>query len=531
MARILRERRIPEMTQAEPTPSVPMTAPAWEPEGYALAAAAVAAGVLCAFVISPIAGPENTNLVFLVFVIAVAVRYGLGPSFLASVLSVLALNFFYMAPVYTFVVADPTNLVTLLFFTVVALVTSHLAALARSQAIAARMRAEQAEALYRFSRRLSELVQLDELLEATLDQVTSMLSLAGVLILRDEGGKYRMRTSGEQSVAIDPIDLSVVQASWSREMNEREAMRVGGHFYFPLRTSHGGLGSIGVKRDWATAPLTGEERKLIGAIADQAAVALERVLLATERDQARMAAEKERLRSTLLASLSHDLKTPLASITGAVTALRQYGQLYDAAARDDLAAMIQDEAERLARFVGNLLDMARLEAGGVRPRLEAVDVGDLIGTALQRTEGLLQGVETHVAIDPELPMLNLDPVLFEQVLVNLLDNAARYAPPGSTVEVGAELRSDRVVLSVTDEGPGIPPADLGRVFDKFYRSENGDRKRGGTGLGLAICRGFVAALGGDIAVANRAAPDSGAHFTISFPQGAFALPPQESAAP
>ena len=257
-------------------------------------------------------------------------------------------------------------------------------------------------------------------------------------------------------------------------------------------------------------------------------MAIERVRLAAERDEARVATEKERLRSTLLASLSHDLRTPLASITGAVTALRQYGDLYDAAARDDLAAMIQDEAERLARFVGNLLDMARLEAGGIRPNLQAMDVGEMIGTALQRTEALLGSIHAKVDIDPALPMLRLDPVLFEQVLVNLLDNAAKYAPPHSSIVIAARQQADCAVITLSDEGPGIPPGDLGRVFDKFHHTENGDRQRAGTGLGLAICRGFVTVLGGAIAVANRAAPATGAVFTITFPASAFAAaPPQE----
>src|SRR5918993_4959301 len=177
-------------------------------------------------------------------------------------------------------------------------------------------------------------------------------------------------------------------------------------------------------------------------------------------DRARLAAETERLRSALLTSLSHDLKTPLASITGAVTALRQYEELYDAAGRDELMVTIQDEAERLSRFVVNLLDMTRLEAGGITLDPQPVDLGEIVGTALQRTAPVLAGHRVEVNLQSDLPMLNLDVVLFEQVLVNLLDNAAKYAPLGSTVVLRGHRLGKSVVLAVSDEGPGIPPADL-----------------------------------------------------------------------
>jgi two-component system sensor histidine kinase KdpD len=238
-------------------------------------------------------------------------------------------------------------------------------------------------------------------------------------------------------------------------------------------------------------------------------------------DEARLMAETERLRTALLTSLSHDLKTPLASIIGAVTALRQYGDLYEASARDELAGTIQEEAERLARFVGNLLDMTRLESGAISLKREPVDVGEIVGTALQRTARVLAGHRVELRLAPDMPMLELDVVLFEQVLVNLLDNAAKYAAPGSAVTVDGRVRDRKAVLEIRDEGPGIPAEDLERIFDKFYRVRKGDRQRAGTGLGLAICRGFVEALGGTIRAANRA-DRSGAVFTIEFPETAFA---------
>jgi two-component system sensor histidine kinase KdpD len=256
---------------------------------------------------------------------------------------------------------------------------------------------------------------------------------------------------------------------------------------------------------------------MFGALNEQVAGALERLRLGDERDAARLAVEGERLRTALLSSLSHDLKTPLATITGAITALRQNPDLYDGNAREELTAMIQDEAERMTSFVTNLLDMMRLEAGGIALTREPVDVGEVVATALQRTASALAKHRAAVKLAPDLPMLNIDPVLFEQVLVNLLDNAAKYAPSGSTITISAHPQScGEIVIRVMDEGPGLPSNSLERVFDKFYRARQGDRQRAGTGLGLAICRGFVEALGGSVTAGNR--PDrSGAVFTVVFP--------------
>lgn len=228
------------------------------------------------------------------------------------------------------------------------------------------------------------------------------------------------------------------------------------------------------------------------------------------------------MRSALLTSLSHDLKTPLASITGAITALRQYPDLYDANARDELASTIQEEAERLTRFVGNLLDMARLEAGGIALNPQSLDIGEVIGTALQRVAGVLAGHQVAVDLDPDLPMLSLDVIMFEQVLVNLLDNASKYAPAGTMVTIEGRRSTGGVVVRVIDEGPGLAPGDVERIFEKFYRGEQGDHRRAGTGLGLAICHGFVEALGGTIRAANRL-NRSGAVFEMTFPPPTFAV--------
>jgi two-component system sensor histidine kinase KdpD len=290
----------------------------------------------------------------------------------------------------------------------------------------------------------------------------------------------------------------------------------GKRLFLPLRTESGPVGVIGIDRDLPGPLLTPEERRLLDALADQAAVAIERIALAKGLDEARVLAETERLRAALLTSISHDLRTPLAAIMGAVSSLRANPDKYGEAAREELLATLQDEAERLTRFVANLLDMTRLESGAIELTLEPSDIGDIIGAALRRAGGVLAQHRVDVEIEPGLPMLRLDPVLFEQVLFNLLDNAAKYSPLHSRIRVRATRDGELVEIEIVDEGPGIPPAELERVFDKFYRVQAQDRRRAGTGLGLAICRGFVEALGGSITARNRR-DLAGAVLTIRMP--------------
>jgi two-component system sensor histidine kinase KdpD len=233
-------------------------------------------------------------------------------------------------------------------------------------------------------------------------------------------------------------------------------------------------------------------------------------------DDARVAAEAERLRGALLTSLSHDLKTPLAAILGAANSLREYGERFDAKERSEMIGTIEEEASRMARFVSNLLDMTRLESGAIELKRQPTDLSDVVGTALRRTETLLADFKVSLDIEPNLPLLELDDMLFEQVLVNLLDNAAKYAPPSSTITVKAQKAGDVVRLQVLDEGVGIPEDQLSLIFEKFHRVKGRDRQRAGTGLGLAICRGFVEAMGGAITAANRI-DRSGAVLTVDLP--------------
>ncbi|HKU55323.1 MAG TPA: ATP-binding protein, partial [Rhizomicrobium sp.] len=263
-----------------------------------------------------------------------------------------------------------------------------------------------------------------------------------------------------------------------------------------------------------------DQRRLLDSLSDQTALAIERLHLAEEMDRARVAAETDKLRSALLTSISHDLRTPLASILGSASSLKQYrGQLSEAD-QSELLATIQEEAERLNHFIANLLDMTRLESGALMPNLDQIELADVVGSVLRRTCRLTQHHTLALDLDSGLPMLRLDPVLFEQILFNLIDNAAKYAPAGTTITLRARREGAVVKASILDEGPGLPDDDRERIFDKFYRVRARDRQRAGTGLGLAIARGFMEAMGGTVTVANRS-DRSGAVFTLTIP---LALP-------
>lgn len=499
---------------------------------YGLTPLVVAIALGVGLLVQPVFGIENADLIFLTAVIGVAARFGLLPSVVASVLSVIAYNFFFLPPLHTFTISNPAHVVALAFFLVAALLASNLAGRARDQVNASRQRARTTEALYAFSRKIAGVAALDDLLWAAAFQISSMLKLNVVLLLPNDG-RLEVHAGYPPEDLLDDADIGA--ASWSWQNNKpagrgAETLPGARRLFIPIRTSRGPVGIVGLDRESPGALMTPDDRRLLDALLDQTAIAIERVRFAEEIDKRQVLAETERLRSALLNSISHDLSTPLAAILGAATSLQQYEGLYDARTRQDLIGTIRDEAERLRRFVHNLLDMTRLESGALELNREVIDVGEVVGAALERCSRILDQHHLDIDIEPNLPMLELDPVLFEQVLVNLLDNAAKYAPAGSKVTVDACHQGESVSITVRDEGPGIPLAEVDRIFEKFRRLQIGDRQRAGTGLGLSVCRGFVEALGGTIRAANRT-DRSGAVFTITFPHAAVAAStPTETAA-
>ncbi|MGU3417436.1 ATP-binding protein [Methylobacterium sp. D54C] len=509
---------VPDEKPARRAVAVSAPRPGRDARPYAIALAAIAAGLGAAIVAEPYAGVENADLFLLTAVVAVAVRWGLGPSLVSVVAASLAYNFFFLPPVYTLTIADPTNVAAFLLFTLVAVLVSNLASRARRVAVVSQGRARATERLFGFSRKLAACGTLDDVLWATCAQVAAMLKVRVVLLLPD-GQAVTVRTGYPPEDMLDEADLAAAQ--WAFD-NDRPAGRGADtlpgakRLFLPMRTGRGTIGVIGLDSDGIGPILSPEGRRLLDALADMGALAIERVRLVEDLDRAERAAETDRLRQALLTSISHDLRTPLASVLGAASTLRDLEAALPADAKAELLATIIEESERLNRFIANLLDMTRLEAGAVAPNLSAQDVAETVDTALRRTQKILAEHRVAVDVEADLPPLALDPVLFEQVLVNLLDNAAKYAPEGSTVTVRARRADDRVRIAVLDEGDGLPEADVERVFDKFYRVRKGDRVRAGTGLGLAISRGFVEAMGGTVTAENR--PDrGGACFTVSLP--------------
>jgi two-component system sensor histidine kinase KdpD len=438
------------------------------------------------------------------------------PSLFTCLVCALAYNFFFLPPLYTFTIADPENVITLVVFMTVAGAASNLTARVRMQAIVARQRAATTEDLYRFSRKLAGIAALDDLLWATAYQVAHMLRLH-VVLLMPEGEELGVRAGYPPEDTLDEADLAA--AKWAFEQGQeagRGADTLPGarRLFLPMRTARGVVAIIGLDSDQDGQLLTPDQRRLLDSLSDQTALAIERLHLAEEMDRSRVAAETERLRTALLTSISHDLRTPLASILGSATSLKAYRDSLGAGEQNELIGTIQEEAERLNHFIANLLDMTRLESGALVPNLSLIDLDDVVGSVLRRAP--TQNHRLVLELEPDLPMLRLDPVLFEQVLFNLLDNAAKYAPPDTAITLRARRGGGTVKVQVLDEGPGLPEEDRERVFDKFYRVRVADKKRAGTGLGLAIARGFMEAMGGTITAANLS-DHGGAIFTLSLP--------------
>jgi two-component system sensor histidine kinase KdpD len=497
---------------------------------YVVALLAVAAALGIGLLLKPQFGLENVDLVLLAAIVGVAVRYGLWPSMFATVCASLSYNFFFLPPIYTFTIIEPTNIAAFLLFTIVALIASSLAGRGQYQTTAAHERIRSVESLYAFSRKLAGAGALDDVLWATAYQIASMLKVRVVLLLPD-GGSIALKGGYPPEDTLDEGDLAAARWVWENNRpagRDSDTLPGAKWLFLPMRTGRGAVGILGITRDDTGVLLRSEQRRLLDALADQGALAIERVHLVEDIDRVKRTAETDRLRSALLTSISHDLKTPLAAVLGAASALRDLAGSLDNASKSELLATIIDESERLNRFIANLLDMTKLESGAIVPNAAPHAVGEIVDGALRRAGKILSRHRVEVDLRPGLPMIAVDAVLFEQALFNLLDNAAKYAPAGTTVTIRGWRDEAGVRLQVLDEGDGIPEGDLERIFDKFYRAQKGDQVRAGTGLGLAISRGFVEALRGKITAANRA-DRTGASFTITLPDTVLAQQGREAA--
>ena len=493
---------------------------AWQAYGWSALATAATIGVAWLLNAAVPHARGSIGMLFLVPVLLSAVSFGLRPALFTAFVSVMAYNFFFLPPLYTFTIADPNNLLSFGVLLLVAVTAGNLAARVRVQADLASARAAIASELYRFTGKLAAIARLDDILWAAAFQISSMLKANVVILLPDpKTRRLEIRIGYPPEDEIDAQDYAAATWSWERgQAAGRNAETLPGtkRLFLPMRTGEGLVGVIGLQRLDDKALFTPEERRLLDALIDQTALAIERSQLVERVDEAQVHVEADKLRVAMLTSLSHDLRTPLASILGATTTLLTGGELYDAAQTHELLSTIRDEAERLDRFVGNLLDMSRLEAGALGVKTETADVKELVDVARKRLARRLAAHRLAVDVPQDLPAVSVDPLLVEQALVNLLDNAAKYSPADSSIGIRARRSAGRVVVTIDDEGPGIPPEALPLIFDKFYRAKAADSRIAGTGLGLAVARGFVEAFGGKLDAANRT-DRSGAVLTLTLP--------------
>ena len=459
---------------------------------------------------------QNISLLYLLAVLASAVYAGYAGAVAAALFSVLAYNFSFIDPVGTFTVAEPHEVFALFVFLAAAALAGGLASRVREQAKAAVGRAAATQALYDFSRKLSGTAKVEDVLWAAVSQIQSTLRRNAVLLL-PEDGDIALGAAWPPDTELGVSDM--MAARWTFEKKEAAGNDTGtlpnSPFQFrPLVTPHGVAGVCGfVQQD---KPLEANEERALAAILDQTAIAVDRARLSRESLEQAAQLEGDRFRGALLSSLSHDLRTPLATITGAVTSLRQLGDRMPAESRDDLLESIEEESERLTRFVANLLDMTRIEAGTVNAKRDWVDVADVIRSAVERARKYFPGREFETSVAADLPLMRGDSVLLGQVLFNLLDNANRFGGD-EPVGIYARREKDEIVLSVTDLGKGIAPADLEHVFDKFFRKGKPDGGSLGTGLGLSIAKGLVEAMGGQIKAESPAIRRRGTRISMRFP--------------
>jgi two-component system sensor histidine kinase KdpD len=483
--------------------------------GHGRAVAAVTLATALAWLMVPVFERANIIMVYLLATVLVAARHGRGPAVLASVLSVAAFDFFFVPPSLTFAVSDTQYLVTFAVMLIVGLVIGGLTVRIRAQAQAAREREQRTAALYAMSRELASTRGVDQLLQTAVRHIAEVFGVQVAVLLAE--AQDRLAPAGDPALqfAVDTGEAAV--ARWVFEHKQPAGLGTAtlpgaSALWLPLIAPRGPLGALGVRPADPHAFDEPEALHQLETFANQTALAVERARLADEAQAAQVRVETERLRSSLLSSVSHDLRTPLATITGAASTLLEGGARLDPAGQRELLQSIREEGERLNRLVQNLLQMTRLEAGALDVRREWHPLEEVVGAALTRLGPRLTGRPVVARVPPDLPLVPIDGVLIEQVLINLLDNTLRYTPAGSPITILATATEQAVTVEVADRGPGLPRGDEQRVFEKFYRGEVGNR---GTGLGLAIARGIVEAHGGRIWAQN--VPEGGVAFLFTLP--------------
>jgi two-component system sensor histidine kinase KdpD len=459
---------------------------------------------------------SNIVAIYLLTVVLIAVRFGRGPAALAAVISVCAFDFFFVPPRWSFAVSDVQYLLTFGIMLAVGLITGQLTAGLRFQARVAAHREERAGSLYEIARDLSGAVQVDQVVKISGESIERTFRASVALLLPD--ADEQLMTASVRAEEALPIEIGIAQWAFDRGQPAgfgTDTLPGSDILYVPLRAPSRARGVLAVKARNRRLLHIPEQRQLLDTFAALIAIALERVHYVGVAQDALVKMESERLRNSLLAALSHDLRTPLTVLVGLAESLTLTQPPISAAQRETAAA-IQDEARRMSALVSNLLDMARIESGEVKLNLEWQPLEEVVGASLDAARSMLKGHRIEVAIPRDLPLVRFDALLIERVLVNLLENVSKYTPPGSTVTLSAALAGDRLEVTVSDDGPGLPTGREEAVFQKFTRGER-ESATPGVGLGLAICRAIVESHHGTIVGTNR--PSGGAAFTFTLPLG------------
>lgn len=454
----------------------------------------------------------NVALLYLLPVMTAASFFGLRTGLYAGILSSLGYNYFFLPPTGTLTVSNPENIISIFVLLGVAVATSQLTARVRAQADIAAISARTNAALAGYLRHLTRLNDVTEVARAACEEISDLLGVR-VALLQIEPTGLSVIAASEPGTRLETMELAAAQWVWdtAQPAGRGTGTLTASDWQFqPLRAGERVLAVLGVARDDGADPVRSDQFALLTSLLDQTSLAIERLRLEAEMRDVDAVRERDRLRAALLSSVSHDLRTPLTSVLAAAGELRRRVE-------DPLLDTIESEAMRLNRFVANLLDMARVEAGALRLNLEAVDLTDAVAAAVHDTRRSLEGHAIELEVLPDLPLVKVDPQLFHHCLLNLLDNAGRYGDPGTPITIRAERRPDALLLSVIDQGPGLPESRETEVFETFHRLEGSDRSISGTGLGLAIVKAFAEAMGMTVEAANRH-DRAGARFSIHFPE-------------
>jgi two-component system sensor histidine kinase KdpD len=469
---------------------------------YALALVATVLASALAWAVASVLPLPNISLVFLAAVLLVAVRSSLGPALACAALSFLTYDFLFIPPNFSFAIQREEDVLTLLFFLLMAALTGNLAARQRRQLQALRDTQEETTELLDLSRKLTAATDRQAVVSAAAQHLNGWNDLQLCLLNRDGQGGWKVETGG-------PLEFSEAEraaADWAWQHDQPAGagtgtLPFGRWWWWPLSVEDGPLGLLGVcAKEGQT--LSGQRRRLLTALSQPLAQALARAQLAEDLEAARLHGETEQLRSALLASVSHDLRTPLTSMRGSIDSLLALGEAIPLEDRRELLEGTRDEAERLDRYIQNLLDMTRLGHGALKLARDWVSPADIVGSSLNRLRAVLAPLQVSTEVPAELPLLYVHAALIEQALVNVIENAARFSPVHGRLQVRAGADDSELFFSVSDEGPGIPEDERAKIFDMFYTAARGDRGGQGTGLGLAICQGMVGAHGGRISVAD-----------------------------